>query len=732
MATDDSTNRVEISGGNVPGFIQENHGTVTQNFITQVSALVGEQTSLAGKGLTREEHRQRKVLLSKVKDYWIKGVLEKSLYTEAMIELGLEERSDAVESPFTGFEELEEEPRHSLLQETNATEFFDQIGDGRTLLILGEPGSGKTITLLKLAQNLITRAEQDVSQMIPVVFNLSSWRITGRAKRQTIATWLIEELWSKYGVPKPVGKDWIKNQQLILLLDALDEVQVESRKACVQAINRFMEDNGQTEVVVCSRIIEYDALSVHLRLRGAIVIRELTFEQINHHLDKVGEPLQSLKTLILEDLILQEFAKSPLMLSVMALAYQGAKVEEIPQPASMEERRQRLFDAYIKRMFSQEKLGKPREYTSPYKNQQTKLWLTWLAKQMTHESQNVFLIEGIQPALLRNRHQIINYTLILCLINGLAFYLVGEVFSSKFLFGFLVTSILALNELNTLKWNWNQLKSGLTSGLIFALVGGFIYGFSTWFFDYRGSLSLESTLETGGTFGLIGGGLVGLFVGQIGTLTEVTLTRSLNWSWKNVPKWLIGGLIFGLILGLIIGSSFSFDVGNELIAGLKVEIFAGLIGGVFFGLMGGVLGGWTGIEVEKSSAPNQGIWNSGKNFLIVFIGFLATVGGLGILLTNLVYKLANEYILAPIHDSYFDIFILSLILGLLFALTRGGEACIQHLVLRWMLHQQKKMPWNYAHFLDYAAERGFLRKVGGSYIFIHRMLQEHFARMYPL
>jgi hypothetical protein len=33
-------------------------------------------------------------------------------------------------------------------------------------------------------------------------------------------------------------------------------------------------------------------------------------------------------------------------------------------------------------------------------------------------------------------------------------------------------------------------------------------------------------------------------------------------------------------------------------------------------------------------------------------------------------------------------------------------------------------------FLDYAAERIFLRKVGGGYIFIHRLLQEYFAARY--
>jgi len=38
--------------------------------------------------------------------------------------------------------------------------------------------------------------------------------------------------------------------------------------------------------------------------------------------------------------------------------------------------------------------------------------------------------------------------------------------------------------------------------------------------------------------------------------------------------------------------------------------------------------------------------------------------------------------------------------------------------------------WDYAKFLDYAAERILLRKVGGGYIFIHRMLLEYFAARY--
>jgi tetratricopeptide (TPR) repeat protein len=56
---------------------------------------------------------------------------------------------------------------------TKIVNLFDEIGSGRSLLILGEPGSGKTTTLLDLTRELIIRAEQDIDYRIPVVFNLS-------------------------------------------------------------------------------------------------------------------------------------------------------------------------------------------------------------------------------------------------------------------------------------------------------------------------------------------------------------------------------------------------------------------------------------------------------------------------------------------------------------------------------------------------------------------------------
>jgi predicted NACHT family NTPase len=74
---------------------------------------------------------------------------------------------------------------------------------GRAMLILGEPGSGKTITLLELARELIAQSEADetFSQPLPVVFNLSAWQ-TG----QSLGDWLTTELSVKYQIPHRIGR----------------------------------------------------------------------------------------------------------------------------------------------------------------------------------------------------------------------------------------------------------------------------------------------------------------------------------------------------------------------------------------------------------------------------------------------------------------------------------------------------------------------------------------------
>jgi hypothetical protein len=68
--------------------------------------------------------------------------------------------------------------------------------------------------------------------------------------------------------------------------------------------------------------------------------------------------------------------------------------------------------------------------------------------------------------------------------------------------------------------------------------------------------------------------------------------------------------------------------------------------------------------------------------------------------------------------------------GLGGGLHYGGYAVIQHYTLRFLFYRNGYLPLRLVPFLDYCAERIFLRKVGGGYIFVHRLLMEHFASLY--
>ena len=64
-------------------------------------------------------------------------------------------------------------------------------------------------------------------------------------------------------------------------------------------------------------------------------------------------------------------------------------------------------------------------------------------------------------------------------------------------------------------------------------------------------------------------------------------------------------------------------------------------------------------------------------------------------------------------------------------LPAGLAAVIQHMILRRTLAKEGVIPrLRYDHFLDYAASVGILRKVGGGYIFRHRMLLDYFAEQW--
>jgi serine/threonine protein kinase len=618
-----------------------------------------------------DQSADRLILINKVRNSWIKGVLETSLHHRAWIELKLEEHFDAVSHPWGLAWESAAQSRRSLPTDTTVVELFLGMGQGRSLLILGDPGSGKTTLLLELCRDLLVRAEADDRLPIPVVLNLSSWaglmgegerspirwaRVAQQSKPLPIEDWIVQELNVQYQVSRDLARGWLRQRRLLLLLDGLDEVRLSLRSACVQAINAFVVELGGTELVVCSRRLDYEALtaqsrngsspiSSRLQLQGAVFIEPLTEAQIDRYLTKAGADLAAVRQALSGDRALQELAKSPLLLNIITLAYQGANLTDLPE-LDLEARRRHLFNHYVDRMLARRSpIGSGR-----YDPTLAKHWLRWLARRLVDNSQTILLLERIQPTWLSSDRQRWFYQ-----------------------FGLLFCFVLLL----------------LIPGLWVMTVDRLI----------------------------VCVGIAILIFGPIFGMPEIRTVETLRWSWKKALRSVLPSIGVGFLTGLV------FKLIYELILHpLGWGIFAqggaalpmrSILRGVIFGMMTGLLfafvRSWRGPGIRrKATLPNQGIRQSAKHGL-----FFAFFGGVGL---GLAAAGLNHI---PMLWGTF---------GWLFGWSLGGgEACIKHGLLRLLLWRSGAMPWNYAQFLDWATERIFLQKVGGGYIFVHRLLLEHFA-----
>jgi len=627
------------------------------------------------------DQRNRRVMLDHVENFWVKGVLEKSLHGAALLELGIKENPSAVNYPWT----IKKESTDEILPAGKSMlEIFQEIGMERSLLILGAPGSGKTTMLLELARQLIERARENETEPIPVVFNLASWK-----DNQTLVDWLAEQQNIVYSVPKKIAPMWVKENRMLLLLDGLDEVKADSRAKCVEAINQFRKEYGLTSLVVCSRIEEYSMLDTKLSLQGAITLQRLTSEQINAYFDRSGKSLSSVKQILKKDKALQELAETPLMLSIMALAYKDKNADELIASGNLEEQRSHLFEAYINRMFERS----ARSEHLPFAQKQTLHYLSWLARRMIQHNIITYQIESMQPSWIVEQAQRRLYRLLFVPLGGPLLGLsVG--LSVGVIFG---------------------LRGGLLSGLFFGLLGGRIDGL-------RGTIEMVDQLKwswKGVQRRLLGSLLLGLGFGLFVAL--------LGWLLTGLFGGLFGGLLGGLLIGLLIGFN-SVEWLSGLLIGLSIGLFVGLRGGLSGGLLGWLRGGLlSGLllglffvlisgmrveQIEETTYPGQRLKQTLFSIFSSTLIFGLTFGLMFGLFVSLLSGLSG-----------------GLLGGLYGGLQGGYGSLIQHYSLRLVLARYHLLPLKLIPFLDYAVSLIFLRRVGGGYIFVHRLLMEHFAAM---
>ncbi len=674
-------------------------------------SLINEVSPFSRISPSDPNRRKLLILLQKVKTFWIEGVLNKSIHNELLLDLDKELRTDVINHPWQFVVEIPNNSTNICPPEKKIEDIFEEVG--RTLLILGKPGSGKTVTLLELTRNLISRAEIDPSQSIPVVFNLSSWV----DKQQPIIDWIVAELNAKYQIPKNVGRSWVENLDLLPLLDGLDEVKPANQNACIVAINQFIENYGLSGVVVCSRVKDYEALSERLSLNGAILLQPLTPSEIDTYLTKVGPALEPLRTTLQTDKVLQELAQSPLMLSVMSIAYQDMPAETLAglESSIAELRRKHLFDAYIEKMFKHR--GGERDYS----RKQSIDWLGWLAQKMQQHDQSIFLIERIQPSWLSTSIQRWLYKAsILLFIGGIIGLLIG--------YGGSFPVRLAISFVGRIFGIGIGIAAGLTVCLAitrnFNLVGSTVVGLS-FGFAFGLTFYINNPLSVALSVGIIVGLAAGIAFGLVGReiskklvvdWSEVEIVEKLGWSWSKAAPGLGIGLIAGFTFGMVLGGAIWWPIAVNFGIGF----------GIAAGLVAGLLNGLVGAEVENKVAPNQGVWQSARNAIIIGL-VVALAAGLPIGVVSGLAWSERPGQLEALEVGIVTGVTIGLAFGIAISLFFGGFAVIQHFVLRLILYNNEHIPANYVDFLDYATARIFLRKVGGGYIFVHRLLLEHFV-----
>jgi DNA polymerase III delta prime subunit len=569
-------------------------------------------------------------------------------------------------------------------------EIFEEAN--RRLLILGEPGSGKTTELLKLAQALGEKVKNDPEQPVPVIFELSVWR------GEPMLEWMAEELAARYGLKLELCREWLQKDRIVPLLDGLDELGKNRAKDAILAIDALQEHYQQQQkaLVICCRIADYESIEdekkSRIRLRKmdrAVRLCELTNQQIQEYL-RQRQAMHLWEELPTQPGF-QQLAKNPMLLNLMPIAYpEGLPQNAPPDPIACQGR---LFEDFLAR-----KLHPPHRVVSQplegYEPKKTKQYLVWLAASMGRSeiNQREFLIEKLQPVWLETAQQRKEYRLIVGLIVGLIIGLISQLFLEPTV------------ELNS-RIIW----------MMFGILFGKVFGH---FFDnnsieltesFRGSLSdMKRELSLLLPYSLRSGQILGQVLGIVGLA--------------------LGGIREILLLLSRINPEPVQGMSQEFIQVIITFLFSGIVGyltglilGIVFGITRGLIRGLT-TDIKFRKYPNQGIFETAFKTLIM-------IGYLGIVMP-LYYFVFDQVTEKEINltETLFQGVGIAIMFGFILV---GGMALVQHFTLRWVLFRRGRMPWNYAKFLTEAAQAGILKQSGGRFRFYHDKLREHFAQDLP-
>ncbi|MBL7487349.1 NACHT domain-containing protein [Frankia sp. AgB1.9] len=556
-----------------------------------------------------------------------------------------------------------------------------RVPTGR-LVVLGEPGSGKTMLTVRLVLDLLADGRRAPGGPVPVLVSLASWN----PAEQPLHDWLEERLVADHpSLTVPVaGRTGVSRARALLdaglvlaVLDGLDEIGDAGRGAALARINDALRP-GQ-RLVLTSRTTAYQqatspADGPEVRLAGAAGIQlcPLDAAMVGEYLrgsagGSAGaarwDPLltawpapvaQALTTPLMTTLARVVYNPRPgeSVLAVGRLPAELLDPNRFPTRTAVE---QHLFDGFLPAAY--------RPHPDParrcrWKAADAERWLIYLARHLDHT------------------------------LHG--------------------TPDLA----------WWELPEALSRGQwpVFGLVGGFVFGLG---------FGMVGGLVFGPVFGLVASLVFGLVFGlAIGfepngrTPAQMAQRRIfLSFAWwrrlvsNDIAPALAAGLVIGLVFGIVGALAVGLAVG--IAVGIAVALAVGLVG-AFVGASAYVVGfSSTRTDLATAASPIRVLRQDRAAFRtsILALGLvvaLALVGGL---------------LVGPAVG-------LAVVGGVLVSLVKEDDetAWGMFVLTRAWLATRGRLPRNLMAFLADAHEiRGVLRQVGAVYQFRHIELQHRLA-----
>jgi len=241
------------------------------------------------------------------------------------------------------------------------------------LLIVGEPGSGKTMAAYSLIEHL---DETEADERIPLLVNLSAWE-----DQDNLEAFLVDYLCSSvgYGVrQRAVANAFISSYRYTLILDGLDEIPVGLRKDFSERLDEFVGGlPREVGVVVTCRTQEYkqllDAHPTGLGLVQAVEVLPLSSQQLDSALaelakrDKNWELLLSERPLMTHQRV-RHLLGNPLFLNLVVVG--RLRPRQLLECDNEEELQDLVIERYVDHTLSDQ---------SQYVAADARRYLTWIA-----------------------------------------------------------------------------------------------------------------------------------------------------------------------------------------------------------------------------------------------------------------------------------------------------------------------------------------------------------------